>query len=69
MVTRRNRRRAPTDPRLAVAYLRLSKDDDAAVGRGRRTKQVGLDVQRSAIEAWAAREGGRTIGSSYRAGI
>lgn len=58
MVTSRRRRRPTTDPTTAVAYLRLSKDDDEAVKKGRRaTGQVGLDVQRARIESWAAREG------------
>ena len=45
-----SRARVPTtDPRLAVAYLRISTDAE---------KQAhGLDVQRRAIEGWAAGQG------------
>jgi DNA invertase Pin-like site-specific DNA recombinase len=40
-------RRRLSDPRLAVAYVRVSKDD----------QRLGPEAQRAAIEAWAAREG------------
>ncbi len=43
-----SRRKAPAgDPRRAVAYLRVSTDD----------QNLGMDAQRAAIVAWAAREG------------
>ena len=40
-------RTAATDARLAVAYLRVSTDD----------QHLGTDAQRAAITAWATREG------------
>jgi len=40
-------RRPATDPRRAVAYLRVSTDE----------QHLGPDAQRAAIAAWAAREG------------
>jgi site-specific DNA recombinase len=40
-------RRPATDPRRAVAYLRVSTED----------QHLGPDAQRAAIAAWAAREG------------
>ena len=36
-----------TNPRVAVAYVRVSKDD----------QKLGPEAQRASIEAWAAREG------------
>lgn len=41
------RRTKPGDPRLAIAYLRVSTED----------QRLGPEAQRAAIEAWAAREG------------
>lgn len=38
--------RSPSDPRTAVAYIRVSTDE----------QMLGPEAQRSAIEAWAARE-------------
>jgi DNA invertase Pin-like site-specific DNA recombinase len=37
----------PSNPRLAVAYIRVSTDE----------QRLGPEAQRSAVEAWAAREG------------
>lgn len=45
MVTRRSARKLPS--LTAIAYMRVSTSE----------QDLGLDVQRSAIEAWAAREG------------
>jgi site-specific DNA recombinase len=45
--TRRRRRRTTTDPRRAVAYLRVSTDE----------QRNGPEAQRADIEAWAVREG------------
>lgn len=41
------RRPSPSSPRLAVAYLRVSTDD----------QHLGPEAQRASIDAWAAREG------------
>jgi len=41
------RRSKPGNPRLAVAYVRVSTDD----------QRLGPEAQRAAVEAWAAREG------------
>lgn len=46
MANRSNRAR-PGDPKRAVAYLRVSTED----------QRLGPDAQRATIEAWAAREG------------
>ena len=46
-VGRRRKVQTPGDPKLGIAYLRVSKDD----------QQLGPDAQRAAIAAWAAREG------------
>jgi DNA invertase Pin-like site-specific DNA recombinase len=48
------RRPIATDPRAAVAYLRVSTDAER--------QAHGLDVQREAIATWAAREGVRLVG-------
>jgi DNA invertase Pin-like site-specific DNA recombinase len=40
-------RKRPADPRLAVAYIRVSTDE----------QRLGPEAQRSAVEAWATREG------------
>lgn len=40
-------RRHTSNPRLAVAYIRVSKDE----------QKLGPEAQRAAVEAWAAREG------------
>ena len=40
-------KRTPADARLAVAYLRVSTED----------QKLGPEAQRAAVEAWAAREG------------
>src|SRR4051812_32902692 len=48
-VSSRSRRAKPGDPRLAVAYLRVSTD----------AQRLGPEAQRAAIEAWAKREGVR----------
>lgn len=44
---RRSRRARPGDPRRAVAYLRVSTED----------QRLGPEAQRAAVEAWAKREG------------
>lgn len=44
---RKHPRRPTTNPRLAVAYLRVSTED----------QQLGPDAQRAAIEAWSRRAG------------
>lgn len=43
--------RTAPDPTLAIAYLRVSTDD----------QQLGPEAQRAAIEAWAARQGARVV--------
>jgi DNA invertase Pin-like site-specific DNA recombinase len=45
-LSKRRRRAAPTDPRKAVAYVRMSTE----------RHDISPAVQRAAIEAWAARE-------------
>lgn len=54
------RRTAPkADPRRAVAYLRVSTDE----------QHLGPDAQRAAIEAWAAREGVTVVAWHVDAGV
>jgi len=45
----RSRKVSPGDPKVAVAYLRVSTDE----------QQLGPEAQRAAIEGWAARDGVR----------
>lgn len=53
------RRSRPGDPRTAVAYLRVSTDD----------QRLGLDAQRATIEAWAQREGVSVVAWHVDAGV
>ena len=46
-----DRKRRPGNPRLAVAYVRASRDE----------QKLSPDAQRSAIEAWATREGVQVV--------
>lgn len=50
------KRRKPGDPKVAVAYLRVSTDTER--------QALGVEAQRHAIETWAAREGVR-IAATY----
>jgi DNA invertase Pin-like site-specific DNA recombinase len=60
MATRTRTRRTPsTDPRLAVAYLRVSTDE----------QRNGPEAQRAAIEAWAARAGVEVVAWHTDAGV
>jgi DNA invertase Pin-like site-specific DNA recombinase len=60
MATRTRTRRAPvTNPRRAVAYLRVSTDE----------QHLGPEAQRAAIEAWAAREGVTVVAWHTDAGV
>ena len=60
MATRTRARRAPvTDPRRAVAYLRVSTDE----------QHLGPEAQRAALEAWAAREGVTVVAWHTDAGV
>lgn len=60
MATRTRARRAPvTDPRRAVAYLRVSTDE----------QHLGPEAQRAALEAWAAREGVVVVAWHTDAGV
>jgi DNA invertase Pin-like site-specific DNA recombinase len=43
----RTTKRAPGSPKIAVAYIRVSTDE----------QRLGPEAQRAAVEAWAAREG------------
>ena len=47
------------NPRLAVAYVRVSKDD----------QKLGPDAQRASIEAWAMREGVQVVGWHLDQGV
>jgi site-specific DNA recombinase len=53
------RRARPGDPRLAVAYLRVSTDE----------QKLGPEAQRAAIETWAAREGVSVVAWHVDAGV
>lgn len=53
------RRSRPGDPRTAVAYLRVSTDD----------QRLGLDAQRATIEGWAQREGVSVVAWHVDAGV
>jgi DNA invertase Pin-like site-specific DNA recombinase len=60
MATRTRARRAPSaDPRRAVAYLRVSTDE----------QHLGPEAQRAALEAWAAREGVTVVAWHTDAGV
>lgn len=50
-MTPRGRRRAPTDPTIAVAYLRVSTEDQS----------LGPEAQRAAITRWATTNGVRVV--------
>jgi len=52
-------RRHTTDPRRAVAYLRVSTD----------RQELGPEAQRAAVEAWAAREGVVVVAWHLDAGV
>lgn len=51
--------RSPTNPRLAVAYIRVSTDE----------QRLGPEAQRASIEAWAAREGVQVTAWHVDAGV
>ena len=53
------RRARPGNPRLAVAYLRVSTDE----------QRLGPEAQRAAIETWAAREGVTVVAWHVDAGV
>lgn len=54
-----NRRRPLGNPRVAVAYVRVSTED----------QKLGPDAQRATIEAWAAREGVTVVAWHVDAGV
>jgi site-specific DNA recombinase len=56
---KRTRRRRPTDPNLAIGYVRVSKDEG----------QVSPDVQRGLLERWAAERGKRLIAVHQDLGV
>ena len=59
MAPRNTARRAPTNPRTAVAYLRVSTD----------RQELGPEAQRASIAAWAAREGVEVVAWHLDAGV
>jgi len=58
-VSRRQRRAPAGDPLVAVAYLRVSTED----------QRLGPEAQRAAIEAWATREGVRVAAWHHDHGV
>ena len=59
MAPRNTARRASTNPRTAVAYLRVSTD----------RQELGPEAQRAAVVAWAAREGVEVVAWHLDAGV
>ena len=59
MAPRNTSRRPSTNPRAAVAYLRVSTD----------RQELGPEAQRAAIEAWASREGVTVVAWHVEAGV
>lgn len=55
----RRRKQPETDPKLAVAYLRVSKDE----------QKLGPQAQRSAIDTWAERESVQVVSWHFDNGI